>query len=804
MSRLVAAARARSRLGGESGYALIVVMTAIAVFSIVVVALLSMLLTDFKVQALATSADTIRRAVDGALDTAVNQVKTDPTGNMGRLDQACNPVGNSGNGYSVTIEGVSVEIVCDPQQPDGSNAPLPSNTGTAVTATGGYTTPLNALAAYTAGGPLGAMIAGAAAQLANQIAGHSFGLIHFGSDPLRVDGDLNVKQYTFGYKSDFSGASPIAGPALQVSGAFHQGFCGLFGCVTVNVFGTNYNLTPNCGVLDSAFPGSDLGTHLTAGPGGLTCNMGSVPLFAPHMASPVTDVSTLPAVTLPAACPKDAHGVVPLTPGRYDLLQTLILNQWFVVGGCDNATFWFQPGDYYFDAAGGSPADRSALVLDNPTDKWVFGKPAAGVWDPTAGGAPTVADPPACDTTGGGVSITLSGRTTIRHKRGLAWLCGQKNPDGTQRTLVFQQDLPSQVTWAGEPKTAVDASDPATTPFATAGDAAAGQNLTPAAAGYPSTNLVGDAYDPGDGPTAKSASVFCKIGCYPTLRLTGLGNSLSPALKGDTAGLRLFIKTTASSNITGSATTLLCPNGCSYMVVKIKKADGTLLCSMRTPDDVPRGFTSIDLSACKNPAASGWFGVGVADATDLDGASVELTPILGEANCNFYIFGFYAACSGMTYTVDYAWLQTTINAPVPPASMATLVDATAGNSINYFGPVSVPRSDVEVNWQGGASASPIFAGGVEAKGIASWPSKAGVTVGILASPSTQPSNRTVLLRARIGGRLRGSALVKVKDATTDAGGQIKADPGNQLQVVDYRICNAAWPTSGSARPCGSP
>ena len=30
------------------------------------------------------------------------------------------------------------------------------------------------------------------------------------------------------------------------------------------------------------------------------------------------------AVTLPAACPKDAHGVVPLTPGRYDLLQTRV------------------------------------------------------------------------------------------------------------------------------------------------------------------------------------------------------------------------------------------------------------------------------------------------------------------------------------------------------------------------------------------------------------------------------------------------------------------------------------------------
>ena len=199
MSCLVAAARARNRHGAESGYALIVVMTAIAVFSVIVVALLSMLLTDFKVQALATSADSVRRAVDGALDAAVDQVKVDASGNLGRLSQPCNPVGNSGNGYSLDLEGVSVQVVCDPQQPDGSNAPLPSNTGAALTLTGGYTNPLDALAAYSAGGSLGSMIAGAAGQLASQIASHSFGLIHFGSAPLRIDGDLNVKQYTFGY-----------------------------------------------------------------------------------------------------------------------------------------------------------------------------------------------------------------------------------------------------------------------------------------------------------------------------------------------------------------------------------------------------------------------------------------------------------------------------------------------------------------------------------------------------------------------------------------------------------------------------
>jgi hypothetical protein len=59
----------------------------------------------------------------------------------------------------------------------------------------------------------------------------------------------------------------------------------------------------------------------------------------------------------------------------------------------------------------------------------------------------------------------------------------------------------------------------------------------------------------------------------------------------------------------------------------------------------------------------------------------------------------------------------------------------------------------------------------------------------------------VLLRARVGSQLRGSAIVTVDDA--DSAGT-SASPGNRLSIDDWRLCNEPWPTDDSEVPCPAP
>ena len=68
-------------------------------------------------------------------------------------------------------------------------------------------------------------------------------------------------------------------------------------------------------------------------------------------------------------------GIAVIPQGSYDAERTKILNRLFT--NCDNYTWYFERGNYFFDvfdpdAADSDPAKHS-LVFDNRSSDWVFG-----------------------------------------------------------------------------------------------------------------------------------------------------------------------------------------------------------------------------------------------------------------------------------------------------------------------------------------------------------------------------------------------------------------------------------------------
>ncbi len=787
MSGLVRAARRRHR-HDDGGFALMAVLAAIGTFSIIVVALLSLLLSDMRVKALARDVGAVQRAVDGALEAAVNQVRMSD-GSMGVLGQPCDPVGAAGD-PSVVIDGHRVEVECTPLPPAGSTPPYPSSTGRALTLGGGYTGPVTALARI---GIENGLNTDALLQFDNSLRSSAPGLVHVGGQPLQVVGDVAVRQWTAAYNQ-------VGSPALRVRGRYAQGQLGIGGGAGIDWFGSWIPLTPNCGILDPAFPlvpQPQMQVHASP----MQCGNAADPAMAdPYAAvAPPRNWSTLPAPqVVPATCP--AGAVVTLAPGHYDRVATETLNRWFNGSSCPTAsTFWFTPGDYYFDVSVGVGLDRGALVFDNPNANWVFGAPRG--WDPAAGPATAAQFPNACNTTGGGVTVTLSGRSTLRHKQGLVAMCGTRTPDGSQRVMIEQQTLGDQLRWAGEPVAATSAVVNGNPAFTNPNDATA-TSAAPVEPAFPNPPY-GARYDGSEGAAAaqrRSATVACGAGvlaCNPSITFTGFTNPDEPALGGDASNLRLMIRGVPNAYVSSPNEPLLCPTGaigldCSATAVRLD-FDGRSCLLYQS--DVARGLYAFNLDPCRAQ--------GLTDATQLDGATVTVIPQLRKRNegfCDFWWFGTYYPCHGMEFSIDYVWLEAVINQPSAPSALSTLVNTTPpngtpGNAIWFFGPVHAPRSEVEVNWQGGASLSPIFAGGLVARALASWPTSGNPSIGVIAAPDMRSSERTVLVRARIDGRLRGSAVVTVVDS--DAAGAA-SQPGRLMSVDDWKLCNEPWPTTPNA------
>lgn len=857
MTTVLALLRERSRgRRPQSGFSLIAVLTAIAVFSIIVVALLSLLFTDVGFRSVTREAAASSRAVDGALEAATSQLAG--AGVTGSFGDSCRWTGVGSAVLPIDVDGTSVSVECSFLEPDVNGPPVPIATGRAVTLTGSYSTVVPRLVQQ-----LDTQIAAFNAQIAattdpiarwgleqqrnllqnvkDQLvaaAASGWGLIHVANQALRVLGDVAVARGA-------GALNPAAQGALSIQGRYRQGTIGWLGNVDAGPwYAPSLVRTTPCGALvrnqnvplnvslgwfryfpelwiDAELgPNWALPSRLDQGnPRLSTCGNPTDTFFADPFGSP--SARSAPTWSggeqrhaLPATCAPNAAGVVTFSPGIYDSDATDVLNRWFRGEGCGDVTFWFPPGDYYFDVIGGDIMDGSlgALRFDNPNARWVFGAPRG--WDPAVA-QPDASNFPAACATGSrdlganeGVTVTLSGRTTLAHVRGLVAMCARRLANGDQVVLVEQQTPAAGATvkWAAEPSTAAT-SPPLYTegpPFSNPSRATA----TVAGARPPQFPPRGDAYDASEAGSAGSppvASVSCGNSCDPQLVLGGFGHSGSLPPSGEVSGMTLHLRGRANVRVSKDPAVFpldpnyQCPpDGCSGTTVLVDHGGGAP-CVVTVPDvlDGERDafvISSIDLSSCVGPGR-------VDDSGQVDDLTITVQPKL---RCVEYHLpgpegGVEPIChpmDQMTFEIDYAWIDVDLEGVGEPAALSAQVDVAAGdparrNSITFFGPVHVPHTDVEVQWRGSAWAMPIFAGGVVARGLASWTVLNG-TAGVLASPDVEIGQDRVLLRARRHpGRLAGSAVVSLETPLVGPAGR---------RIEDWALCSADW----DAHPEGCP
>lgn len=750
---------------GEGGYILILALALTAMFGLMLVALLSLAAVDGAVTTRTADAAATRRAADGALQVAMTRLKTASAAQLAASGE-CAAV----DGSQVVLEGRAVDVSCESVDVDDPPVASPGEGGTVLTLLGNYNGVLDDAAANDLSGSMGGIVTDGA-QMLNDFFRQGPGLVHFAGETLPIVGDVKVRQSAIGRKQ------PAPSPAISVTGDYAQGDVGPVGGIDIRLFGfIPLFSTPPCGVLDPSFPDSapDQGLELHA-TGTRTCAPAGgrnavVAAAGPAVAPPATfTASQLAAGTaLPACVP---GGVVTFTPGAYNYLQTREMNRWFENGlaGCDDVTFWFPPGDYYFDVGGWFDGDRNSLTFDDPSSNWVFGAPHG--WDPAAGRAPGSAFPGACDRDAQGVSISMTSRSVPKHRAGRVAICGRRAANGSPVPAIYQAPGSATQTWAGVPtsSTAVPPTEGSTVvPRAYNPSANMLASIAPAPTTFPTW---GGDYAATEGAARKVATSSCAAGyrCSTAYRLSGFVDPGEPAPSGDLTRAVLKIAGTAS-NVESPA---LAPDVRTY--VRIRWGDeSNRSCFVDVPD-VPRSATNpmtIDLwSVCKA------FPYDLVDASQLEGATVDVYHNLAPTFC-------FLCVSTASVSIDYAWIETTTTVN-PPSTFSTVVDPDAGNSLNVFGSVHMPKAQIEVTWAGSAGRTPVFVGGVTARALASIGVDANRHVGVLVAKSLAPPRRLIVLRAFLEGRVVGATEVEISDA--DATGRT-FDPGRLLEVRDWTFC----------------
>lgn len=752
---------------GEGGYVLVATLVAVGMFALILAALLNAVTTDAKSNVAYERSGRSRRAVDAALEVGIGRIKVAPSSTL----RASDPCAGLGGAFTQVVEARSVNVTCSPDVVTAPPVASASPGGPVLTLLANANGTLDDSVHNAMSGILGPLVSDWATGMNNFLA-NGPGLIHLGSEPLTVVGDAKLRQGGFGV------TQPATYPAIDVVGSYTQGDSGPFGSLDLGIFGH----TPPCGLLSEKLGEAELGMRVRSR-NGPTCANGrdaTVAAAGPSVAAPATwSAAALAAPAAMPTCPAGAT-VVQFSPGAYNALQTTAMNVWFQQGNCDGVTFWFKPGDYFFDASGWFGDDRAALVLNDPTSNWVFGEPKG--WSPP-GAAPAAAFPEACDRDRQGVSITLSSRTAIKHRGGRVAICGRKQ-GSDELPAIFQQVGSADQTWAGEPQTAAPAPAQAgTVPFTSV--AAATKTITPVPTDYPA---LGRPYDVSEGTTeAQRASATgvgaCTFWCAVGITLGSFGDPTEPAPTGTLSRALLKVR--------GTAVNVKPPNpnplaqDTTKVLVQIGFNDGSGRgCSLTWPD-VPRSMTTpyvVDLLATDFKYENSCVGV-LTDATQLENSIINVFEVLLPTESCFLIW-----CSPLPASVqlDYVWLETTTRLVTPPSPIATIVDPDHGSTFNVFGPVHAPRSQVEVQWRGTAPRWPVFVGGIVARGLLSGPGPTGGHVGILVSRSLAPPQRQVVLRAVLDGRLRATATVLIDDLDASATHQ---EPGRNLEVLDWTYCN---------------
>jgi hypothetical protein len=400
---------------GERGTSLVVAMSFLSIFGLISIAILGFGDVSLRATAGYRNQRAQNYATDAALQAAINRVRHDPS--IGRdpgvySSDVCNPTNTTSALINIPATSTSPAMVVSCQVESGGASGLPKDLGTnppysILTLGDRRTDQLNGTPLLGHTNDIG---------VRNTEPGPYNGVIDQGwGDPCggnRQESGIRVNKsmspfFIFGY--------PIFCTTSEAASSWN---------VTGNVF-ANSPITldePNSGPVMVTAPDTTQGTIKARGGcvgTGLTCtNPGWGPLannegddpgllnptdYAPRSLAGLT-VQSIPTDT---GC-KAANRLVSFNPGIYT--DATALNNLFADADCANATFWFQPGAYYFDfrntdtisfACGGDiNASWIGTLTQDSTHQWcVGGKGQEYAGQRVIGGTPYNWDPQADPTT---------------------------------------------------------------------------------------------------------------------------------------------------------------------------------------------------------------------------------------------------------------------------------------------------------------------------------------------------------------------------------------------------------------------
>jgi hypothetical protein len=455
--------RRRRGRAGQSGLALMAgLLVWVLLCGVTLVALMGMTLSASRIS-LEQAADARRtRAADAALQAAVTRIRMDPDARIGAAGAGDGRCATDGDPFvHVTDDGTTVVVTAECERTArrvAEPAPGEALTNAAVDVVGDrYRSPegladtvrwTEDCAGTTApgcypwraaiGGPYWSKFAPAITDLPATVVHTSDPSVAPADAALAITGDLNVRRT----------AAPLVNPprgdgtvGITVAGAYRQGDPGPL----AEVGGSG-----SCGLLAADFPWVVPGAAVTDSDdraGAPTCTA-KVPSAVDGLPAPTRWVGVAPVREVPA-CPKPGQ-VAALQPGAYTRLQTAALND-LLGGGCPGRVIWFTPGDYWIDVddRGNRPEDRHALVIDDSSIRVILGRPAGGA---DAAAAARAEFPDACDRGAPGVSVTLSPRTSLRHRAGRLAVCDRTGSAAANNLPpVLWQAPDAQAGWSGTP-----------------------------------------------------------------------------------------------------------------------------------------------------------------------------------------------------------------------------------------------------------------------------------------------------------------------------------------------------------------
>lgn len=746
------------RRRGQDGYVLLIVLVACGIFGLIVMSLLAMVGTDARASSAYVNSDSAKRALDGALQLGIGQVKAVPSAS---LTNPTNPCVGFPSGSSVAIEGRQVDLSCA-DATEGAPKSIPS--------AGDGASVLTLLREWDIGAAVPPMLSdGEIPSMGQRIktglatffqasTADNPGLIHVAEEPLRIYGSVNVRQWALtSVPSTYSSGIAVLG------GTYREGD------VQAAV----------CGSADGFFALIGRNGRASA-PAGLACGVGRdnvTPLAGPNYPVPVP---TSTARTTPACVP---GGVVAFDPGAYDQTQIAAMNQLFSEGNCDGVTFWFKPGEYFLAAA--PDYTIGAVYLNDSTSNFVFGAPMG--WT-AAGRAPVTAFPEACDRKAQGVSIVLGATTSIVHGNGAVSMCGRFDGATPPNPVPVLSQLPAATlpasTWSTEPNLSVGG-------YAASQVVGAQNAAASVASERPATySASGKPYDGSDGAAAAqrlTSDFYCDTACARSFIFTGWQTAGGGSERAMTSAV---VKIRATTSNVRPEYWWNVNVGDSRTLVYFTRADG-IQCealSSNYPGTSMAMPLAIDLLS---PSAT-CTGV-IRDQRDLENGKIEIYFML---NGNWAPCGILG-CSAprLTMSLDYVWIDTTTAAsPSPdPTPMAMQIDAANNRSINIFGRVVLPRTQIDVKWRGNPSTPPayelpIIVGDVVARGmISSTPDQYSRHIGPLASRTLVPTSRRVRIQASVGGQLLASTVVELSDVDPVAPSVIAG--ARTLTTTDWNYCN---------------